>query len=455
MSLNKQKILCPRFDTLGDIVLLEGFIETLKVSQPDIEITLVVRRGCDQLAELFPPELKLSWVSVDLEAYGEITQEHSTSFDVFLGKLGDNWDLILFSAFNFTWLDCRLSEYFIDVSQVVLGDTDTFQWWSTSHAIPIAVKKNIHEIDKYAELSQQFFGINYALSFPRLVVSTENKLKASAVLEKLEIAGGKYAVIFPTGTRNQSIKAWPLDRFADVISWIVEEKHIVPLLLGHVSEGEIVCTLSGMLKTRGINAVQWLGNDGELSQLAAILERSCFYVGNDTGPMHIAAALGVPTVGIFGGGHGFRFLPVGLNSIGIIGNMPCFNCGWDCIFGDAPCKLMVDVDAVKKAITLVLSDLQLSSNLLNVEQNLPVILPELINKFKSERVRLLGLVDAVKNERNSLLELGKLKFNKSELNYDEELHKAHLTIEALQSSFCWRITKPLRTLNNWALKWRK
>lgn len=449
------RILCPRFDTLGDIVLFEGFIEALKVSQPDLEITILLRSGCAQLSELFPPELNLNWEHVDLEAYGEITPEHIAVFEAFLDQIEGQSDLIIFSAFNPTWLDYKLAERFSDISQTAIGDVDTFQRWPTAQATLIPVDKNSHEIDKYAELLRQVFGINDVLPFPRLVVPTEYKQKATAVLGELGITDRNYGVIFPAGTRNQSIKAWPLDRFAEIVSWIVEEKHFVPLLLGHVSERETVRALAGMLSAQGVNSAQWLGHDGELPLFAAVLEKSRIYVGNDTGPMHIAAALGVPTVGIFGGGHGFRFLPAGQHSIGIIGNMPCFDCGWDCIFGDAPCKLMIDVYAVKEAINLVLSGQPMSDNLLSVEKNLPVIIPEIIRKAKSERVKLLELIDAANNERDRLCKNDKHESNKVESNYEEELHTAQLIITAMQTSVCWRITGPLRNLIDWIVKWQK
>jgi GT2 family glycosyltransferase len=83
--------------------------------------------------------------------------------------------------------------------------------------------------------------------------------------------------------------------------------------------------------------VLWLGRDGSLPQLAALIARSALYFGNDTGAMHLAAALDVPVVAIFGGGTWPRFVPAARRGVAVVHPLPCFGCGWDCAFGDAPC----------------------------------------------------------------------------------------------------------------------
>ena len=88
--------------------------------------------------------------------------------------------------------------------------------------------------------------------------------------------------------------------------------------------------------------------------LAALSSLAKVYVGNDTGPMHIAAAVGIPVVGIFGGGTWPRFLPQASLAASVAGEMPCFGCGWSCLFADAPCLRLVGVDDVTEAVDSVL-----------------------------------------------------------------------------------------------------
>jgi hypothetical protein len=90
--------------------------------------------------------------------------------------------------------------------------------------------------------------------------------------------------------------------------------------------------------------------------LGGLLEMARFYLGNDTGAMHLAAALGRPVVPIFGGGTWPRFQPVARRSLTIVQPLPCFGCAWDCFFGDAPCVRTISPGSVRRALERFLSD---------------------------------------------------------------------------------------------------
>jgi hypothetical protein len=89
--------------------------------------------------------------------------------------------------------------------------------------------------------------------------------------------------------------------------------------------------------------------------MSAILSRSVFFLGNDTGAMHLAAAIGRPVVAVFGGGTWPRFQPAARRAIALVNPLPCFGCGWDCPFGDAPCVLAVGMEDVQRALSGILA----------------------------------------------------------------------------------------------------
>jgi ADP-heptose:LPS heptosyltransferase len=100
-----------------------------------------------------------------------------------------------------------------------------------------------------------------------------------------------------------------------------------------------------------------------LSQLAAIVARAQLVLTNETSALHIAAAYGVPTICILGGGHYGRFMPYQVELTGgrtlpraIIHQMPCFGCGWECIYerpkgAPVPCIEQIDVADVWQAVS--------------------------------------------------------------------------------------------------------
>ena len=96
--------------------------------------------------------------------------------------------------------------------------------------------------------------------------------------------------------------------------------------------------------------------------LPTVIGQATLVITNDTGTVHIAAALRVPTVCIVGGGHFGSFLPypeeardVGIRVEALHHPLPCFNCNWKCIypvryFEPAPCVSNVPVDTVWMSI---------------------------------------------------------------------------------------------------------
>lgn len=360
-----KKILIPRFDTLGDIVLLEGFIEALIEKFPQAEIVFLVREGYNQLASLFPG--KLRWITTTVNPYKNLDEksfEKLAEFSAILSEI--SCDLLLITTYNRTWLDDVVAAMLpgaIKVAVGMEGDLDGLRKWlfeilkleaRTLYNKVVYVDEYMHEAKKYQILWDSLFKDNRKLSLPRLEIPQNIENKALAILAELGLEGKKFFVCAPAGTQNVSIKAWPVERFAEAVLWITHELGFCPLIVCHESERDISVSLSKRLEEKGVSYYLWMGKDGELPILAALMKRASFYIGNDSGPMHIAAAVGTPAVGIFGGGHWPRFLPVGPHSIGLTGEFPCFGCGWDCVFGDAPCVSSVEVTDVQKAIRHVL-----------------------------------------------------------------------------------------------------
>ena len=95
----------------------------------------------------------------------------------------------------------------------------------------------------------------------------------------------------------------------------------------------------------------------ELTELSGLLSLSQLTISNDTGAVHLAAAIGTPMVCILGGGHFGRFVPYPklsgqTNSLKVVYHkMPCYGCNWECIYPlkknePAPCITKISVDAV-------------------------------------------------------------------------------------------------------------
>jgi heptosyltransferase-2 len=88
-----------------------------------------------------------------------------------------------------------------------------------------------------------------------------------------------------------------------------------------------------------------------VGQLAALLALCDGFVGNDSGAMHVAAALGVPTVGIFGSTRPDRTAPLGARTAVVSHPIECSPCMQrTCRFGHYDCLGQVTVDRVRAAL---------------------------------------------------------------------------------------------------------
>ena len=140
------------------------------------------------------------------------------------------------------------------------------------------------------------------LAFPpgihlELGISATQQAGSDAVLLKAGIAPGEqFAVLNPGG--NNPAKRWPAERFAQLADHLHTRHQLRVLVNGSPSEHEVIeSVISGARSARPVN----LATCGiSLGALKGVLADAAILITNDTGPRHIAAALGVPLVALFG-----------------------------------------------------------------------------------------------------------------------------------------------------------
>ena len=359
-----RRILLPRFDTLGDIVLLEGFLESLQELYPQAKLVLLVRKGYESLSPLFPKSIE--WMTTDIDPLDTFPDAVPCKKLIHELTTGEG-EILLATSYNRTWADDLVAARLSGAKRFALGEPpeipflyqDLFTQLGLSLDCPydqfVPVDETHHETEKYEILFKELGGKS-KLPEPSLLVPEKHKETAKRILEEAGLKSKNFCLCFPAGTQQVSIKSWSPERFAEIIAWMEKEYQLPSLVAAHQSEAdcvEAVVQLAGKSKAK---PSIWLGKDGEISILAALAADAKMYVGNDTGPMHIAAAVETPVVAIFGGGTWPRFRPRGDRSTALVGKMPCFGCGWDCIFADAPCMSLVTVRDVQKAIASLYDD---------------------------------------------------------------------------------------------------
>lgn len=152
-----------------------------------------------------------------------------------------------------------------------------------------------HLLDEYRRLLG-LLGLDAPAAEPEVMVSPEAAARAAELLAGAGLAGRPYGVIAPGATYGPT-KRWPAERFARVAEALGERHGLAFVLVGGPGDGATRALVREV--SPGFELVDLTGRT-DLSTLAAVLARAAVVVANDSGPLHLARAVGAPAVGIFG-----------------------------------------------------------------------------------------------------------------------------------------------------------
>ncbi|MBE9530156.1 MAG: glycosyltransferase family 9 protein, partial [Proteobacteria bacterium] len=254
-------ILIPRFDTFGDIVLLQGFIKALLDLFPDARITLLVRDGYDQLSTMFPD--RLIWKTIRINPYKGGPDPAKVS--LVLKELSENlYDLVLITTYSRTWLDDLVAAQLTSSWRVGVGESvdmpdylarilpdlgiDTASYLYDEF---VSVEERTHETEKYQILWEKLTGDKRPLPPPELSIPKDADKIAEEVIAKLGLTKESYCFCSPAGIANVSLKIWPEGNFAKVIAHLEKRYKLRALVVGHETEKEIIDKVIGLARQKG------------------------------------------------------------------------------------------------------------------------------------------------------------------------------------------------------------
>jgi len=148
----------------------------------------------------------------------------------------------------------------------------------------------------------------------------------------------------------RSFRQWGAPRFAKVIDWLIREKHRRVVLIGTEDERELSEPVERACRGRENDLVNLMGKTS-LTTTGAVLERCELLITGDTGPMHMASAVGTPVLSLFfGTAYPYETGPYGCSHFILYSDLPCAPCRDParCESGHA-CKGMVTPPVVMRA----------------------------------------------------------------------------------------------------------
>lgn len=162
--------------------------------------------------------------------------------------------------------------------------------------------------------------------------------------------GAAYAVLHPAA--NFFTKEWPFDRYAALASFLEQEYELTPVFTCGPGEGPKLDAVA-KFSSRPLRRLDSL----TIPELVALIEGARLFVGNDSGPAHIAAALERPTVALFGSSNSTAWRPWQTPHVVVQNDYPCNPCRGDrCYAFDRPeCILSISLDQVQRAVAQLLA----------------------------------------------------------------------------------------------------
>jgi heptosyltransferase-2 len=225
------------------------------------------------------------------------------------------------------------------------GYAGNLRSWLLTRAVPRPSGRR-HQSLYYAELVRGL-GIEGPDALPRVSVRAETAQRAQTLLSRHGVSALSPIVGFAPGAAYGHAKRWPPRRVADVIARLSAERGATCVLVGAAGDRDAGREIESSLPA-GVQVVDLIGRT-DLRLLAGVLARCDAFVSNDSGAMHLAAAIGVPVAAIFGPTDDRVTAPLGDHDV-LVHDVFCRPCMLrDCPI-DHRCMKGITADAVVRTV---------------------------------------------------------------------------------------------------------
>jgi ADP-heptose:LPS heptosyltransferase len=353
-----RRILAIRLDHLGDLLLTFPAISRLQELFPQAEITLLVGSWARALAESHPCVKQVLTYDYFNASSAQPPNtlpplEHERIRD-WLGRY--RFDLAIdFRRENETseflrWSGAPLTAGFANAADC--------PWLSVSMPYePNAPRERprLHISQEHVQLVDRLRTVSQVGVWPEVRLTSEERMAAEEALDaSIPLQSFPLVAIHPGSGR--SIKCWPVEHFSRLADRCCERLGAFVVLLGAPSESALVQDVLQRMCCSG-DAASLVGQLS-VRQLLAVLPRFDLFVGNDSGPTHLAAAQGGPTLCIGSGTNDpLQWAPLGPSALTIHRRMACSPCHLrerdECPF-DVACLRDLSVEEVWEALLRVL-----------------------------------------------------------------------------------------------------
>ena len=332
-------ILIIKLSAIGDVIHALPVSYAIKETYPDARVTWVVEPPALNILEdnpyideiiIFEKKKFKESLSGFLENFSPFRRKLKEGhFDIALDLqgLGKSAAIAYFSGAKKRYGTCNMREMSNFISKPVIGE-----------------HKNGHIVERYLDVTRAIGCRVNDVVFP-VAISEKDERIAKDTIKKYGVSDGASYAVLAVGA-NWPNKRWPVSYYADLADWLFGQQ-IIPVFVGGGALDENL--ISEITRKAQIPPVSIVGKT-TLKQLAAVIKNSQFVIGGDTGPVHLAAGLKVPTIMLMGPTDANRNGPYGQSENAIEVNRPCRWCWKRACPKGLDCLSAISVDMVKNKI---------------------------------------------------------------------------------------------------------
>ena len=325
------KLLIRATNWVGDAIMALPALRAVRTRFPEAEITILAKpyvafiyknqRVCDNMM----------FVDYKRDLVSEIREQ---KFDK---------ALLLQNAFEAAWFAWRAG-----IPERIGYARDGRSLFLTK-AVPVPKPSEIpaHEQYYYLELLRRASWLDSLPNetFIGLDVPEENRQRAAQLLRSNGVQPDSLRIAIGAGASYGSAKCWPPDRFAELANRLQAQSAVDIILFGTRAEEPVSSAIAAGMHRPPID----LTGKTPIDDLPALLSQCHLFIGNDSGAMHVAAAVGLPVVAVFGPTDPFGTAPV-TPRCSIVQEKPyCSPCFLRRCPTDHRCMTRVTPDAVEAA----------------------------------------------------------------------------------------------------------
>lgn len=342
---NAENVLCVRLDSIGDVLMTTPAIRAIKESRPGRRITLFTSPAGVEVASLVPeiddvivydaPWMKATAPRINSQPEFEMVEKlRRSGFDA----------AVIFTVFSQNPLPSAFLCYLADIPlRLAHCHENPYQLltnWVLDPEPSCGVRHEVRrQLDLVATIGYQTNNERMSLRVP-----ADAHHRVSHLMSELGIDLERPWVVIHSGATATS-RRYPPEGFAEVARRLVLDANFQVIFTGTEQERELVAGIQATMNTDSYSLVGCL----DLAELAALIDMAPLLISNNTGPVHIAAAVGTPVVDLYALTNP-QHTPWGVPNRVLFHDVPCKFCYKSiCPEGHYHCLRLVTPDEIFRA----------------------------------------------------------------------------------------------------------